>query len=141
MRRGASPVLLLLLLPFLLLLATGCGDQANPLERALIARQKFTVELVSWAPVANGRLALDVTVLVEGQSDLHRLTVLIRQVGPEQEELQADLVPVDVEGMGFDGRKSVTLSVPAAAGVQAVAVLVESPPDPEQRSRYPELAG
>jgi hypothetical protein len=139
MRRVSS--LFLFLVTLLCLPSAGCGEQVSPEERALLERQKFSVELVSWAPVGEEQLALDLSVTVEGKSDLQQLTVVIRQVGAEQEELQSDLVPLDVAGMGFDDLKPVTVSVKAVEGVAAVGVLLESIPDPAERSRYPELAG
>ena len=65
---------------------------------------------------------------------------MVSQVGAAEEELQLDLVPLDVGGMGFDGRKSLTLSVAAAEGVQALAVLLENVPDAGRQADYPELA-
>ena len=50
-------------------------------------------------------------------------------------------MPLAVDGMGFDGRKSLTVTVDAAQGVQAVAVVLENVPDAQRRSEYPELAG
>ncbi len=123
------------------LLQPGCGAGLSPQDRALLERQKFSVDLVSWAPVADGQLALDLIVDVRGKSDLQLLTVQVRQVGDGEAELQLDLVPLAVDGMGFDGRKSVTIKVDAAQGVQAVAVVLESEPDAGRRSEYPELAG
>ena len=123
------------------LLHAGCGAGLSPQDRALLERQKFSVELISWAPVANGQLALDLIVNVHGKSDLQLLTVQVRQVGGGEDELQLDLVPLAVDGMGFDGRKSVTIKVDAAHGVQAVAAVLESEPDARRRSEYPELAG
>ncbi len=123
------------------LLQPGCGAGLSPQDRALLERQKFSVDLVSWAPVADGQLALDLIVNVRGKSDLRRLTVQVRQVGGGEDELQLDLVPLAVDGMGFDGRKSVTIKVDAAQGVQAVAVVLESVLDAGHRSEYPELAG
>ena len=123
------------------LLQAGCGAELSSQDRGLQERQKFSVELVSWAPVADGQLALDLIVNVHGKSDLQRLTVQVRQVGGGEDELQLDLVPLAVDGMGFDGRKSVTIKVDAAQGVQALAVVLENEPDAGRRSEYPELAG
>ncbi len=123
------------------LLQAGCGAGLSPQDRVLLERQKFSVELVSWAPVAEGQLVLDLIVNVHGKSDLQLLTVQVRQVGEGEAELQLDLVPLAVDGMGFDGRKSVTLKVAAAQGVQAVAAVLENEPNAARRSEYPELAG
>ncbi len=123
------------------LLQAGCDAGLSPQDRALLERQKFSVELVSWAPVAEGQLVLDLIGNVHGKSDLQLLTVQVRQVGGGEDELQLDLVPLAVDGMGFDGRKSVTVTVDAAQGVQAVAVVLENEPDAGRRSEYPELAG
>ncbi len=123
------------------LLHAGCGAGLSPQDRVLLERQKFSVELVSWAPVAEGQLALDLIVNVHGKSDLQLLTVQVRQVGDGEAELRLDLVPLAVDGMGFDGRRSLTIMVDAAPGVQAVAAVPEIEPDASRRSEYPELAG
>jgi hypothetical protein len=124
-----------------MLLLAGCGAELSQRDQALLERQKFSVDLVSWAPLADGRLALDLTVNLRGKSDLRLLTLQVRQVGAGEDELQVDLVPVAVDGMGFDGRKSLTVTVAAAQGVQAVAIVLENVPDAGRRSEYPELAG
>ena len=74
----------------------GCGDSS---KRS------------SLQTVADGQLALDLIVNVHGKSDLQLLTVQVRQVGGGEDDLQLDLVPLAVDGMGFDGRKSVTVTV------------------------------
>lgn len=123
------------------LLLARCGTSLSPQDQVLLERQKFSVELVSWAPMAGGQLAIDLIVAVRGKSDLRQLTVQIRQVGAEEEELTLDLVPLAVDGMGFDGRRSATVMVDAAPEVQAVAVVLENEPDADRRSDYPEFPG
>lgn len=126
---------------FCVLLLSGCGDAISLQDQVLLERQKFSVELTSWAELAGGQLVLDLTVDVRGKSELRELTVQIRQVGAEEDELQVSLVPVAVDGMGFDGRKLVTITLDAAQGVQAVAVVLENVPDAGRRTHYPEFAG
>jgi len=119
---------------------SACGDALSPQDRILLERQKFSVELTSWAPLEGGTLVLDLAVNLSGKSELRQLTVQIRQVGAEEDELQLNLVPLAVDGMGFDGRKSLTITLDAAQGVQAVAVVLENEPDAGRRSQYPEFA-
>jgi hypothetical protein len=127
-------------IPFALLVAMGCGDGPSPAERILLERQKFSVELLSWAPVGEGRLALDLQVHVMGRSDLGTLTVEVHQVGPAEEVVRIDRVPLDVAGMEFDDQRTVTTSVDAGEGVAAVAVVLVNVPAEEDRSAYPEFS-
>jgi hypothetical protein len=126
---------------FSLLAAFGCGDGPSPADRVLLERQKFSVELLSWAPVGEeGQLALDLQVHVAGKSDLETLTVEVRQVGPAEDVVRVDRVPLEVAGMEFDDQRTVTTSVPLGEGVAAVAVVLENVPAEDSRSAYPEFS-
>ena len=119
-----------------------CPEPLSPHERILVERQKFSVQLISWAPVSIDRLALDLQVEVRGRSDLDQVTVEVRQVGADDQVLRADLLSLDVGGMGFDDRRPLTVEVPSAGeGVRAVGVVLEVDPDESTRGAYPEFAG
>jgi len=125
-----------------LLWTAACGGDIAPAERVLIERQKFEVELISWAPLPDGQLVLDLQIDVQGRSDLEWLTVEVRQVGVNQELLRADPVPLDIAGMEFDGRRTVTMQLSSAGeAVSAVAVLREEIPAESKREDYREFAG
>lgn len=138
MRRGVGSSGLLVLL---LALAGGCGEELSPSDRVLLERQKFEVEILSWAPLPDGQIALDLKVAVKGKSDLDQLTVEVRQVDDEENVLRAEPVTLDVAGMGWDDARAVTVRV-AGAGpqVRAVAVFRENVPDESKRGSYPEFA-
>ena len=119
----------------------GCGPALSPADRVLVERQKFSVQLTSWAPVADV-IALDLQVDVRGSSKLEKLTVDVRQVGEGEAILQTNLVTLDVAGLEFDGRLVETVEVPSAGeAVRAVAVLLENVPPQSRRAEYPEFDG
>jgi hypothetical protein len=118
----------------------GCGQGASVAERVARERLRFEVELISWAPLPDGQVALDLQVAVAGRSDLKRLTVEVRQVDASQQILRADPVSLDVAGMDFDARRRVTVQVPSAGdAVAAVAVVLEAEPGESARGSYPEF--
>ncbi|MGD8374562.1 MAG: hypothetical protein PVF68_00365 [Acidobacteriota bacterium] len=119
-----------------------CGPDVAPGDRTLIERQRFEVQLRSWAPQPDGRIALDLDVRVTGQSTLQYLTVRVQQVDAQQRILRDDPLPLDVSGMGFDDERAITTHVPSAGdALDALAVVLENVPPVESRGDYPEFAG
>ena len=131
-----------MLLTVFLAAGVSCGESLSPAERILLERQKFSIVLVSWAPVMGDQLALDLELDVRGQSRLDQLTVEVRQVGADDQVLRVDALSLDVAGMKFDGRRTFTRNVPSAGeGVRAVGVVLENAPEDSKRATYPEFAG
>lgn len=117
-----------------------CGEPARGDEHVLRERQKFEVRLLSWAPLASGRVAVDVEISVAGRSDLDQLTVEVQQVDGEQSLMRVDPATLDVSGMDYDAKRLATLEVDGAGeGVQAVAVVLENLPDAARRAAWPEF--
>ena len=123
-------------------LVAACGGEISPTDQVLLERQKFEVELVSWAPLPDGQVALDLQITVRGKSELERLTVAVHQVDDSQEVLRIDPATLDVAGMDYDDRRLATVHVPSAGeALAAVAVLLENVPEEVRRASYPEFAG
>ena len=117
-----------------------CGEEISPADRVLLERQKFEVTMLSWAPLPDGRIALDLQIGVHGRSELEGLTVTVQQVNAAQEMIREDLLTLDVAGMGFDDQRLVTAQVPSAGEeLDALAVLLENVPGEEKRAAYPEF--
>ena len=130
-------------LGLVLMLAAGlvsCEEEVSPTDRVLLERQKFEVKLISWAPLPEARVALDLEILVKGRSELEKLTVSVQQVDASQEVLRTDPMTLDVAGMDYDDRRLATIHVPSAGeAVDAVAVLLENIPGEAARASYPEF--
>ncbi len=117
-----------------------CGEDVSPADRVLLERQKFEVKMLSWAPLPDGRIALDLQIDVRGRSVLEGLTVSVQQVNSAQEMIREDALTLDVAGMGFDEHRLVTEHVPSAGEeLDALAVLLENVPGEEKQAAYPEF--
>jgi hypothetical protein len=89
-----------------------------------------------------GVLQLEIFLEKTGARPLDTLTLRVDQIDAADGVVRADLVSVDVSGVGVKEAKEIHVEVPwGGAAVVQVAPVVEPAPQMDLISEYPEFAG
>ncbi len=137
MARLCSPFLAGLLL--LALSSTGCGP-ADPRERILSERAKWTVTPLSWSMGEDGRITLSARLLGPVRSKIDRLTVRIEMRDAQGVVVDHEWWTLDLSGIQRGGPEDVLIRLSAReAAVEELTIDPVLEPSPEEIPHIEEL--
>ena len=133
------PFILTILLGFWFMAFISCEEE-SPLNKVLRQREKFQVEVLSWAIVENQTIIANVRLKGPMRSSLEYITIRFDQYDGSKNLVKKDWIPFDLSELKALGSKDYTLSIECGStSVSHLAALVLYEPSKEDMKNLKEL--